>query len=125
MKTIMLAGVLFLGLVPGASLAQAQAEESTEAAAPADKAPGSGAASGTSDTSGSYTIVKKSQGEINSQDDTTTSTPNRNTDPAGLQKTIDANPGLAEKLKEEGVDMDDVGSISVEPNGRVVVYDKP
>ena len=128
MKTLILAALAAALVLPASAPSQAQTGSGSEtSAAPGGGAEGSGKASGTSDPSGSYTIVTVSSGEIGNNDDDSSSvaTANRNTDPASIQKTIDANPGLAEKLAEEGVSVGNIGAISVEPNGKVVIYDKP
>lgn len=98
MKHLMLAAAVAMALSPAAAFAQ-----------------------GT--TAGNYTIDVRSEGDqILGQGQNPTA--NRNTDPAATQRTIDANPGLAEKLAEEGVKTSEIGALSVEPNGRVVVYKK-
>lgn len=98
-----------------------QTDTGTMGASPGG-AMGAGAASSTADTTGSYTIVTKTLAENDGTD--TGLEGNRNTDPAAIQRTIDANPGLAEKLQAEGVMTDEIGSISVGPNGEVTIFSK-
>ena len=69
-----------------------------------------------------YTIEIKTNLDVATGTDNTDSSSNRNTDPAAIQRTIDANPGLAEKLASEGVKIEDIGNLSVQPGGKVVVY---
>lgn len=123
MKTLILAALAAALVLPASAPSQAQTGSGSETGA----APGNGGeAGGTGDKAGSYTIVTVSNGELNNDDDNSSVTaPNRNTSPAAIQRTVDANPGLAEKLAEEGVALGGIGAISVEPNGRVVIYDKP
>ena len=97
MKKLMLAAALVAALSPAAAFAQS------------------------GDKAGHYTIDLRTEGEqvtgMHPND-----TANRNTDPAAIQRTIAANPGLAEKLASEGVDTRAIGNLSVEPSGRVIVY---
>jgi hypothetical protein len=95
MKKLMLAAALVAALSPAAAFAQ----------------------SGSAD----FTIDVRTAGEqvlgIGQN-----SSANRNTDQASIERTIAANPGLAESLAKEGVETSEIGAISVEPNRRVVVY---
>jgi opacity protein-like surface antigen len=97
MKKLMLAAALVAALSPAAAFAQA----------------------GTGD----FTIDVRTAGEQVSGTGNN-ATANRNTDAAAIERTIAANPGLAEKLAEEGVETSEIGALSVEPDGKVVVYKK-
>lgn len=113
-RTLILAGALAAFVMPSAVLAQ----EATPA----------GTAMSTTDTTGSYTIVRRTAGEMLTDSATTSSTvsstANTNTTPADIQRTIDANPGLGDELAKQGVNVEQIGSISVQPNGQVVIYDR-
>lgn len=141
MKKLILAGAVAALMIPAAAFAQDADVQMNGAAGAAGGAMQSetgamgttGTMSGdtmnndvtgstTADPTGSYTIVTKTSAEA--QGTTTGQDANRNTDPMAVQKTIDANPGLAEKLQAEGIEMDDIGSISVGANGIVTVYSK-
>jgi opacity protein-like surface antigen len=97
MKKLMLTAALIAALAPAAAFAQS-----------APKA-------------GNYTIDLRTSGDQMNGFGNDPST-NRNTDRSAIQRTIDANPGLAEKLADEGIKTSDIGNISVEPNGKVIVY---
>lgn len=109
MKKFLIAGTIAAMMLPAAALAQ-------------EAMPASGMQSSTADTSGSYTIEVKSLLDVATGTDNVNSSANRNTDPAAIKRTIDANPGLAEKLEAEGIKLDEIGNISVQPGGKVVVY---
>lgn len=141
MKKLIFAGIVASIMVPTAGFAQGTpsgtmeppsepatsvpaAEDSSDTSTPAAPAaaPAGAPMAASPATAGNYTIVKKTAAELDaSASDTSV---NRNTDPESIQKTVDANPGLAEKLEAEGVEMDDIGAISVEPNGLVTVFSK-
>jgi len=94
MKKLMLAAALVAALSPAAAFAQ---------------------------SAKSYTIDLRTQGEqIGGMGENATT--NRNTDPAAIQRTIAANPGLAEKLAEEGIKTSEIANLSVQPDGKVIVY---
>ena len=84
--------------------------------------------SSTADAPGSDAIMRRSAGEMQTTSatsaGTTKPTANTNTDPASDQRTIDANPVLADALKTKGVMADQIGAIFVQPNGQVVIYEK-
>ncbi|GGD06877.1 hypothetical protein [Aureimonas glaciei] len=113
-RSLILAGAVAAFILPTAVVAQ----EATPA----------GAMSSTTDTTGSYTIVRRTVGEMQtedrSSDGTVATTANTNTTPADIQRTIDANPGLGEELAKQGVAVEEIGAISVQPNGQVVIYDR-
>ncbi|BDA82840.1 hypothetical protein Sa4125_03820 [Aureimonas sp. SA4125] len=110
----MLAGALAAFILPSAAFAQ----EATPA----------GATAATADSTGSFTIVRRTAGEMQAgsgtSDGTVPSSANTNTDAASVQRTIDANPGLGDALAKEGVVIENIGAISVQPNGQVVIYDR-
>ncbi|MBC8130955.1 MAG: hypothetical protein H7Y08_11625 [Rhizobiaceae bacterium] len=150
MKKIIIASVIAAALLPAAAFAQTSdtmtgaggtmgtapaatgtmdpaangtMESGTGAATGTGGAMGAGTASPTSDTTGSYTITTQSSADVaggSSSDEIT----NRNTDATSVQNTIDANPGLAEKLEAEGLTLERIAAISVGPNGLVTVYTK-
>jgi opacity protein-like surface antigen len=97
MKKLMLAAALVAALSPAAAFAQSGG--------------------------GDFTIDVRTAGEQVSGTGNN-ATANRNTDAAAIERTIAANPGLAEKLAEEGVETSEIGALSVEPDGKVVVYKK-
>jgi hypothetical protein len=49
---------------------------------------------------------------------------NTKTDPMAVQRTIDANPGLAEKLEAQSIPRDSIESLTVKPNREVTIYVK-
>jgi hypothetical protein len=113
-RNLILAGALAAIVLPTAALAQE--------AAPA------GTAMSTADTTGSFTIVRRTAGEMLTDGGTTNGTvasnANTNTTPTDIQRTIDANPGLGAELEKQGVNVEQIGAISVQPNGQVVIYDR-
>lgn len=101
MKKIILATAFAALLMPAAAFAQASDATTT--------------GSTTTDVTGNYTIVNN-LAALNPT--------NSKTDPAQVQSTIDANPGLAEALAKNGIDTADIGAIQIKPNGQVEVYGK-
>ena len=111
LNKIIIAGALAAFVLPSAALAQ-------------DAKPAGTVMAQNADTTGNYTIIRRSSTELGTEGSTSSTTANTNTTGADIQDTIAANPGLAEALQSEGVMVSEIGSISIEPNGQVVVYDK-
>ncbi|KQT69720.1 MULTISPECIES: hypothetical protein [unclassified Aureimonas] len=100
MKKLILAATVATFMIPAASFAQTATDNATTAS---------------TDLTGNYTIVNN----LAAQNPT-----NTKTDMAQVQRTIDANPGLAEALKNNGINTADIGSIQIKPNGQVELYGK-
>lgn len=103
MKKLILAATVASFMMPVASFAQT-ATMGTDNATTAS-----------TDLTGNYTIVNN----LAAQNPT-----NTKTDMAQVQRTIDANPGLAQALSNNGINTADIGSIQIKPNGQVEVYGK-
>lgn len=103
MKKLILAATVATFMIPAASFAQTAMGTDT------------GTTASTQDLTGNYTIVNN-LANLNSS--------NTKTDPADVQRTIDANEGLAQALESNGIKLSEIGSIQIKPNGRVEVYGK-
>lgn len=102
MKKLILAAAVASFMMPAASFAQATMGTDN-------------ATTASTDLTGNYTIVNN----LAAQNPT-----NTKTDMAQVQRTIDANPGLAEALVKNGINTADIGSIQIKPNGQVELYGK-
>jgi hypothetical protein len=69
-----------------------------------------------------YTINRVTQLEVATGNNESTRSVNRNTRPGEVRRIVDANPGLGEALRRNGVDLSRVATIRVRPTKVVDVF---